>query len=532
MSDDKKSDDIENSSDELNGDDELFSDFHDLFPDDTDESELGETSTEAADVEEIENDSELDELNSILDDFEKKLGAEDEADENAFSIEEPFDDALDATPQITSEPESEPDSFDDELDNPEIDLIEDEDEEDDFSFEVDDSLSDEPLDFDLDPMTTNDDNDSDDGVDVFAEEEVEPDFEDDDEFSTALSDDANDDDEFAMDSDLSSEEEAELSSIIDDQDEESPMEQDLFNDPENESDALDEEEFSEQDELNEDGFEENDLDEDLAELDLGTPAMVASAAASSIEHEGAPTEPPHKVNQGNDMSKKLGIFLFLLALIIGGAGAFMAFTASSGLTMALAEIETLKNQKAAATRSDPRIPKIAESVDQLNTRLNEIAAIIDGPISHMNESGDANESEAMKKIEALSQHISMVDEVISALESQQEKLAIAISSTPARKTEATTSVDTPEVAASQPEPSSSGRWSLNLQSLSSEKNAMETVKELKDIGVSAVMRKSTSGDKVWHRVRIEGFNTYNEAKAYIKKLPVSPLTANPWVTNN
>jgi cell division protein FtsN len=249
---------------------------------------------------------------------------------------------------------------------------------------------------------------------------------------------------------------------------------------------------------------------------------------NSISNLGIPKETPFLHKPESKGTSILTTIAIAVSLIIGAGGAFLAFTTSTTLQQTQAEIAQFKQSGGSVTgQSDPRISKLFTAVDQINTRLNELSIMVDGPISHMNESGSATDNTTHMKLQELAKHVAMIDQVIAGLESQQDKLADSMTTTSHTKT----TVAVKPVSAS-PSADSKGRWALNLQSLSDMKNAERTVQELKDIGVSSVVRKSDHTDHVWYRVRIEGFQTYNEAKEYIKKLPESPLTANTWVTNN
>ncbi len=495
MTDEKKSEDelIEDST-QFDEDDELLSDFHDLFPeedendDDLNEFELG--TNEFSSESDVDND-ELDELNNILDDFEQKLDNS-EGDEDISSID------------LMS------DNEDDDLNNMEIST----DNDDMEGFDIDD----------LQISTDEDDNAESEKDDLLEETDTSS-------FET-------DSTEINSDSDATEIDDADVSEFDIDEIETDEMEgvtesevvvaDDIEDQEETQSPIFDEEiSDNEPDEQPQESVTEDN--QDISELDQVIAASTSTLDANTISNLGAPKETPFVQNtqsKGSSMMTKIAI---VIALVIGGTGAFLAFNASTSLQQAQMEISQLKlsGGNGGATQSDPRIPKLFAAIDQINIRLNEISVMLDGPMSQMKDSDSTTDNEVNAKLQALSNHVAMIDQVLSGLESQQDKLADSLSTSGSESAMAK-----PAQTVETPLASSKGRWALNLQSLSDMKNAERTIKELKDIGVSAVVRKSENTNKVWYRVRIEGFDTYNEAKAYIKKLPDNPLTANTWVTNN
>ncbi|MCW8888888.1 MAG: SPOR domain-containing protein [Gammaproteobacteria bacterium] len=74
-------------------------------------------------------------------------------------------------------------------------------------------------------------------------------------------------------------------------------------------------------------------------------------------------------------------------------------------------------------------------------------------------------------------------------------------------------------------------WALNLLSLSSRKAANSEVNRLQRAGVNASRAPFTTKEgKTWYRVRVTGFGTYDEAKAYAKTMPKLKGLGDTWVT--
>lgn len=87
----------------------------------------------------------------------------------------------------------------------------------------------------------------------------------------------------------------------------------------------------------------------------------------------------------------------------------------------------------------------------------------------------------------------------------------------------------PVAAAATPKKATGGGWAINLISLTSEQDADKELKHLLNLGVRAEKQRAVKDGKVWYRLRVPGFASYEGAKAYIDTVEKKTGVKNAWV---
>ncbi len=440
-----------------NEDEDLMSDFRDLFDDNEDGQQTdGDSTAQPA--------REIDELDAFLDDFSDDLdrmnGEEGSAQEMAPPAEKSVDDGdteLDIAPSIIA----------------------------------DDELSDleapEPV--------------AEDGEDAFADD-------------GAL--DAEDEPQEIEDSDLQGKD------VVDD--ELGPM---ADEDPLADQDSWVQEQADDEDLLGEaDLNDELDLAVDeLSEAEEPAPsasrateaggadaAKVAAAAAglgaATAAANGATSQPQAAVPIGTTPSAvaasgRMALLAVVLAVIGGVVAALALFLSLSGTDEApVAAAPSAQGQTAALERMQTDIAALAG-------RINELAIIIEGPMSHLRQSSE----EALVEI----------DQRLGRLEGALSEL----SSAPPQQV----AVQQPAAAPrSAPAQSGTGDWVINLVSLSNEQDARTELERLRQLGIRAEVQRAQHEGRTWYRLRVTGFDSRDGATAYVDTIADKAGLQNPWVT--
>ncbi len=143
----------------------------------------------------------------------------------------------------------------------------------------------------------------------------------------------------------------------------------------------------------------------------------------------------------------------------------------------------------------------------LGARVNNLAVIIEGPLSHLRQSNE-------ESLGALTQRLVQLEQKVAARAEASLTVADPMSQnseTPSPTTMAATG------------------WVINLLSLSSEKDAREQLLRLLKAGVRAQMQQAEHDGKRWYRLRVPGFSSYEGAKAYIETVEKQAGVKNAWV---
>ncbi len=155
--------------------------------------------------------------------------------------------------------------------------------------------------------------------------------------------------------------------------------------------------------------------------------------------------------------------------------------------------------------------QLGEQLNSLGERVNELAVIIEGPVSHLRESNQ--------------QALSALGMRLDRLEGGQVAAA---------QPEVTPAVTSPKAAASKPETSVAATakqkgWVINLLSVTSAKTANSELSRLRKLGVRADKQAVNKDGKTWYRLRVSGFDSYEGAKAYIDTVQQQTGYQSAWV---
>jgi cell division septation protein DedD len=205
------------------------------------------------------------------------------------------------------------------------------------------------------------------------------------------------------------------------------------------------------------------------------------------------------------------ISIMLVALALSATAAWLAFSTASELDRLQRSVQAIQQKELGMVQRDtPALSSMRTELHTLAARVNELAAVIEGPMSHLRQSNEDTLADIEKRLVELE----------AAAGPQTAK---AVTSKPAARQKAT----------SRPAAGTSGAgWVINLVSLSSEKDADAELKHLRSLGVRAEKSRAEKDGKVWYRLRVPGFTSYEGAKAYIDTIEKKTGVKNAWVAKN
>ena len=188
------------------------------------------------------------------------------------------------------------------------------------------------------------------------------------------------------------------------------------------------------------------------------------------------------------------------------------------------QVDELEQQLSSLSQSPRRTPppppatgnaQLQAELRQLAARVNDLAVIIEGPISHLRQSNEETLGALSERLDALEQKMNAGAPVRSAASKPVDKRPAA-QSTP---TSTGTAVK-------------SGGWVINLISLRSEKDAQEEMQRLRKAGVRVEMQRAVADGKTWYRLQVPGFASYAGAKAYIDTVQKQAGVKDAWVAKD
>jgi hypothetical protein len=77
-----------------------------------------------------------------------------------------------------------------------------------------------------------------------------------------------------------------------------------------------------------------------------------------------------------------------------------------------------------------------------------------------------------------------------------------------------------------------GGWSVQLGSYGNEAAARDLERQLLDAGIPVELTTVQVDDRTFHRLRVSGFDTQEDAQRFAEQMKGRPATAQPWVTCN
>lgn len=247
--------------------------------------------------------------------------------------------------------------------------------------------------------------------------------------------------------------------------------------------------------------------EEVAAVGAAAVAAASPGAAPSVASAGQAGGPGKRVTVSI-------VVMLLLALGLSAAALWMG----GGVAGRLDEVEqrlAALPQRAGGAGSPAADARLQAEIRQLAARVNELAVIIEGPISHLRQTNE-------ESLAALSQRLDKLERGITVS-------AAAVSPAQARKLVEKATASNSESAPVTASAARSGGWVINLLSLSNEKDAQEEMTRLRKAGVRVEIQRALRDSKTWYRLRVPGFTSYEGAKAYIDTVEKQAGVKNAWV---
>lgn len=247
--------------------------------------------------------------------------------------------------------------------------------------------------------------------------------------------------------------------------------------------------------------------------DLFNAAPVSSAAPVSIM---AADDESTTDGKALDVST-IGVALF--SLVIAAVAGWFAVSLHGQMNDLRAELAQLRQQPAGVVAGPDR--QTQENLALLTQRVNEMAVLLDGPMSHMSDSG--------AQLNAVTARLDELEQRIDAL--RTELAATARPAQPVAK-----APEPPKAAAPAPQPApkpaskpaASGGWVVNVASLTDAKAAAAEQQRLKQAGFNVEVQTAQMEGRTWYRVRASGFSSREEAQVYSDMIR-HKMGVTPWV---
>lgn len=287
--------------------------------------------------------------------------------------------------------------------------------------------------------------------------------------------------------------------------------------------------------------EEVTLDEDelkadpsvtLAKLEEAV-ATAAVGATSSVASSPAPDIPPvaDLAEAAPAISRQqliIGASLLSLSLLLSLAALWTGMGLGSQLETLNQSVSELQQRVRVQSRrvTIPPQAQLGEQLTQLDERVNNLAVVIEGPMSHLRESNQQALNALSLRLDRLEKGAEQSPSAAAAA----PKLRVA----PAKESKALLSKANPKpesvpvVPASLPTEKKGG-WVINLLSALNARTADEELVRLRKLGIRADKQTVNSDGKTWHRLRVTGFNSYEGAKAYIETVEKQTGFKSAWV---
>ena len=230
----------------------------------------------------------------------------------------------------------------------------------------------------------------------------------------------------------------------------------------------------------------------------------AKTAATGLD------EPPSaKQNSAARPSGKLPLFGLLLGLLGIAAG----LGAGYYVYLLQGKLAVLDQRVEATVQAPPPAEGAPAEVTRLHSRIEEVATLIEES-SHMHDSSG-------EEIDSLKSRIAKMEEEIGGLRDN------AADRGPATEVQ----IPSPASAAriSSAPAASKGSWAVNLESHTSEKAAAAAVIRLRGQGINAEKYAHIKDGTTWYRIRVPGFSSSAEARAYAENVLVKAGFSQAWI---
>jgi cell division septation protein DedD len=256
--------------------------------------------------------------------------------------------------------------------------------------------------------------------------------------------------------------------------------------------------------------------------DLFTTAAAASApTAAPVSIMAAEDESPADT-RSLDVST-IGVALF--SLVIAAVAGWFAVSLHGQMNDLRAELAQLRQQPAGIV-SGPDL-QTQETLTRLNQRVNEMAVLLDGPMSHLSDTG-AQLNTMSVRVDELERRIASLSDELAATKRTVPPVAKAPDTTKAASPAPQRAAKVASLAPQLPTPASGGDWVVNVASLSEAKAAAAEQQRLQQAGFNVEVQTARMEGRVWYRVRATGFPSREQAQIYSDMIR-HKMGLTPWV---
>jgi cell division protein FtsN len=257
---------------------------------------------------------------------------------------------------------------------------------------------------------------------------------------------------------------------------------------------------------------------------FAAPPPPPTPAVAPVSIMAAEDEPPVETKT-LDVST-IGVALF--SLVIAAVAGWFALSLHGQMNDLRAELTQLRQQPAGVPAGPDR--QTQENLARLTQRVNEMAVLLEGPMSHLSDSG-VQLNTVNVRLEELEQRIGGLRDELMARAAQPAAKAAAkpAVASPAPKPAASPApkpARAPVTAASQP--AASGGWVVNVASLTDAKAAAAERQRLQQAGFNVEVQTAQMEGRTWHRVRATGFTSREQAQVYSDMIR-HKMGVTPWV---
>jgi hypothetical protein len=299
-------------------------------------------------------------------------------------------------------------------------------------------------------------------------------------------------------------------------------------------------------------------DNEVSQIALAAAASAASAGLTSklAAENNAESETQTTPAQAQASSSAWNGLIALLAVLgLGGVG--LALWQNKQTNNHLAH---LANSPPPAVDATPaaalaapsplileRLDRTEQQFNRIEQRLDQEMTRVDGELNSLYEAVTARPTSTASDAKAApTAHLSQLDEEINQLKEQFEILQNELSSTRQALSKKQQPSQPPTVATATPiatpEPTDStpakpavkvsankGRYVVNLMSFQQKAKAEGEMKRLLAEDIPVELITINSRGKTWHRLAVRGFQSFDDAKAYVESVRNHPGLGTAWI---